>query len=70
MEARSLVVVEGRGGGGGVFETWHLGDLQALEMGFWVNGAAVPELDKPPRAGVTGLGKEVGHLALDLLSLR
>lgn len=36
---------------------------------FWVSGGAVPELEKPPRAGVIGLGEEGGRSALDVLSL-
>lgn len=36
----------------------------------WVSGGAVPELEKPPKAGETGLGEEEGHLALYVLSLR
>lgn len=38
----------GKGRRGGMFETWRLEDLQASGVGVWVNGGAIPELEKPP----------------------
>ena len=44
-------------------------DPRASGLGLLVNGDAVPELEKPFRAGGAGLAGEGGHLALTMLSL-
>ena len=42
-------------------------DPRASGLGLLVNGDAVPELEKPFRAGGAGLAGEGGHLALTML---
>lgn len=44
-------------------------DPRASGLGLLVKGDAVPELEKPFRAGGAGLAGEGGHLALNMLSL-